>query len=116
MFDVEYRIKRKHVEWIWGHDRSMSIYERNGVTYADGIFSNITNRKQAEEALRESEEKLRTITNTAVDSIFCKDINRRYTFVNPAMLRVLGCTEADLIGKVPENSGESINEHGFEYL
>ena len=58
MFDVEYRIKTKGGEWIWLHDRSMSIYERNGVTYADGLFSNITNRKQAEEALRESEGNL----------------------------------------------------------
>ena len=58
--------------------------------------------KNTEEALRESEEKLLSITDTAVDSIFCKDINQRYTFVNPAMLRLLGCTKADLIGKVPE--------------
>ena len=59
-------------------------------------------QQQARENLRESEERLRTITDTAVDSIFCKDINQRYTFVNPAMLRVFGCTKADLIGKVPE--------------
>ena len=58
MFDVEYRIKRKDGEWIWGHNRSIAVYERDGVKYADGVFSNITSRKQAEEALRESEEKL----------------------------------------------------------
>ena len=51
-FDVEYRIKRKDGEWIWAHDRSTAAYERDGVKYADGIFSNITNRKQAEEALQ----------------------------------------------------------------
>ena len=48
-FDVEYRIKRKDGEWIWAHDRSISIYERDGVKYADGIFSNITSRKRAEQ-------------------------------------------------------------------
>jgi len=58
--------------------------------------------KRKEEALRESGERLRTITDTALDSIFCKDINRRYTFVNPSMLQLMGCTKADLIGKVPE--------------
>ena len=67
-----------------------------------GLENETFERKRIEEALRESEEKLRTITDTAVDSIFCKDINRRYTFVNPAMLRLLGCTKTDLIGKVPE--------------
>jgi len=59
-------------------------------------------RKQAEDALRESEERLRTITDTALDSIFCKGINRRYTFVNPSMLQLIDCTKEDLIGKVPE--------------
>ena len=51
MFDVEYRIKRKDGEWIWLHDRSITFYERDGVMYADGIFSNITKRKQAEREL-----------------------------------------------------------------
>ena len=49
MFDVEYRIKRKNGEWIWANDRSVGVYERDGVKYADGIFSNITSRKQAEQ-------------------------------------------------------------------
>ena len=48
-FDVEFRIKRKNGEWIWVHDKSIAVYERDGVKYADGIFSNITSRKQAEQ-------------------------------------------------------------------
>ncbi|MBW1769208.1 MAG: PAS domain S-box protein [Deltaproteobacteria bacterium] len=59
-------------------------------------------RDQVEKVLRETEAKFQTITDTALDSIFCKDINRRYTFVSPSMLQLLDCTEADLIGKVPE--------------
>jgi len=55
MFDVEYRIKRKDGEWLWLHDRSMAVYEKDGVMYADDIFSNITARKQAEESLIKSE-------------------------------------------------------------
>jgi len=49
MFDVEYRIKRKDGEWIWLHDRSIAFYKKNGVRCDDGIFSDITERKQAEE-------------------------------------------------------------------
>jgi PAS domain S-box-containing protein len=67
-----------------------------------GTLRDITDRKVADEALRESEERLRTITDTALDSIFCKDINRRYTFVNPSMIQLMDCTEADLLEKVPE--------------
>ena len=56
MFDVEYRIKGKNGKWIWLHDRSIAIYERDGVMYADGIFTNITERKRMAEVLQRSEE------------------------------------------------------------
>jgi PAS domain S-box-containing protein len=59
-------------------------------------------RNQAKKKLRESEERFRSITNTALDSIFCKDINRHYTFVNSSMVQLMGCTETELVGKVPE--------------
>ncbi len=57
-FDVEYRIKRKDGEWIWLHDRSIATYEKDGVAYADGVFSDITGRKRAEEELREYHDRL----------------------------------------------------------
>ncbi len=48
-FDVEYRIQRKDGRWIWLHERATSIYEKDGALYADGIFSDITERKRLEE-------------------------------------------------------------------
>ena len=50
-FDIEYRIQRKDGRWIWLHDRSTAVYERDDMWYADGIFSDISARKQAEEQL-----------------------------------------------------------------
>jgi PAS domain S-box-containing protein len=35
--------------WIWMHDRAVTTYEEHGVAYAYGIYSDITDRKQAEE-------------------------------------------------------------------
>jgi PAS domain S-box-containing protein len=58
-YDVNYRIQRKDEEWVWLHDRAFASYERDGVMYADGVFSDITERKRVEEALRQSEEHLR---------------------------------------------------------
>ena len=57
---IEYRIKRKDGKWIWLLDRSTGTYEKNGIKYADGVFSDITARKRAEDALKESEERLKT--------------------------------------------------------
>ena len=76
----------------------MKVFERANLILQEEIAS----RKKTEKELRESEEKLRAINDTALDSIFCKNINRQYTFVNPAMIQLLGCTREDLIGKVPE--------------
>lgn len=54
-YDVEYRIQRKDGEWIWLHDRAIATYEKDGTLYADGVFSDITQRKRMEQRLRQSE-------------------------------------------------------------
>jgi diguanylate cyclase (GGDEF)-like protein/PAS domain S-box-containing protein len=53
-------------------------------------FDNITERKQAEEALRQAEEKYRVIFEGAVVAIFQSTPDGRYTTANPAMARMLG--------------------------
>ncbi|UCF15901.1 MAG: PAS domain S-box protein [Phycisphaerales bacterium] len=57
-FDVEYRIQRKDGRWIWLNDRSIATHEKDGVMYADGLFSDITFRKVVEMSLRESQTNL----------------------------------------------------------
>jgi len=58
-FDIEYRIKKKDGEWIWLHDRSIATHQKDGIMYADGILTDITERKQAAAELRRSEELFR---------------------------------------------------------
>jgi PAS domain S-box-containing protein len=41
-FDIIYRIKHKDGHWIHLHDRAVHIYERDGVFFADGVFTDIT--------------------------------------------------------------------------
>ncbi len=55
-----------------------------------GIVRDVTDRKRAEQALREAEEKYRGIFESAVVGIFQSDLNGRYLSVNPAMARMLG--------------------------
>jgi PAS domain S-box-containing protein len=55
-------------------------------------------RKRAEAALRETEERFRAIFETARDCIFVKDSDLRYTHVNPAMAELFGRPESELIG------------------
>ena len=59
----------------------------------------ITDRRNAEQALRDSEARFRAIFDAAQDSIFIKDQSFRYVQVNPAMERLFGRSAAEIIGK-----------------
>jgi PAS domain S-box-containing protein len=58
-FDIEYRVQRKDGDWIWLHDRSLNVREKDGQRYADGLFADITDRKRREAEKAAMEEKLR---------------------------------------------------------
>ncbi|MCK5851579.1 PAS domain S-box protein [bacterium] len=74
-FDVEYRIKRKDGKWVWLHDRAASVYEENGTQFATGIFSDVTDKKIAEEKLKNSEQRNRALLQSVPDTICLFDKN-----------------------------------------
>jgi PAS domain S-box-containing protein len=63
-----------------------------------GTARDITERKQAEETLKESEEKFRTFVDTAGDLMNIADKDGYLTDVNAAIARVLGYSKKELIG------------------
>jgi PAS domain S-box-containing protein len=123
MFDVEYRIRRKDGTWIWLHDRSVSSYQKDGQWYADGVFSDITERKQMEEELRrysenleelvaartaelqESEKRYRSLAENAPDVIQRFDRDLRHLYVNSAFELATGLSPDAVIGKTDRELG-----------
>ena len=93
-FDIEYRIKRKDGKWIWLHDRSISIYEKDGVMYADGLFTDVTERKKAEGAIK----RLNSAVEQSIDGIAIADLEPRLLFVNGAFAQMHGYTPQEMIG------------------
>jgi PAS domain S-box-containing protein len=65
------------------------------------VVHDITERKIAEDALRDSEEKYRTLIQHSNDPIFSFNPDETYTYVNHAFARVFGLKPEDLIGKSP---------------
>jgi two-component system cell cycle sensor histidine kinase/response regulator CckA len=64
--------------------------EHGNIMGVFGIFEDITERKQAEESLRQAEEKYRSIFENAVEGIFQSTPEGRYIGANPAMARMFG--------------------------
>jgi len=62
------------------------------------IYRDITERKEAEDALRESEEKYRTILDAIEDGYYEVDLKGNFTFFNRALIEILGYTEKELMG------------------
>jgi diguanylate cyclase (GGDEF)-like protein/PAS domain S-box-containing protein len=63
-----------------------------------GIARDVTERKQAEEALQNSEEKYRNILESIQEGYYELDLVGNYTFVNEANCRFLGYTKEELVG------------------
>ena len=64
-----------------------------------GIATDITERKRAEEACRQSEERYRIVVDTATDAIVTIDDRSQILFANPATSKIFGYSSSELIGQ-----------------
>ncbi|MDH4162272.1 MAG: PAS domain S-box protein, partial [Nitrospirota bacterium] len=64
-----------------------------------GIARNISDRKRAEEALRHSESRYRSIADASMDVIYRLDPEGRVTYASPAIMRVLGYKVDEIMGR-----------------
>ena len=93
-----YRLKKKDGSEIWVEDHGWYNTDENGnVIFHEGIMRDITERKQADEMLRESEKRHRTILQTAMDGFWFLDMNGRLLEVNESYCRMSGYSEQELL-------------------
>ncbi len=78
---------------------SSPIYENSKLVGAVVSFRDISERKIAEEALKESEEKYRDMANLLPQLLVELDLNGNITYVNSLALKMFGYSEDELIGK-----------------
>ena len=87
----EYRMRRKDGSEIWVEDHGYYIHNEQGMPiYHEGTLRDVTQRKQAEEALRTAEANYRAIFENATIGIYQSTPQGRFVSVNPAMARIFG--------------------------
>ena len=100
-FDMEYRIIRPDgkIRWIWA--RAFPVKNKNGIMIRRaGIGEDITNRKEMEQRLKDSEERYRGLIESQTDLIVRVDDKNRFTYVNNTYCNTFGKKREELIGKV----------------
>jgi PAS domain S-box-containing protein len=95
-----FRLRKKDGSFVWVESVSRSIRdEKTGlVTEIQVSTRNITERKRAEEALRESEERYSLINDSSRDSIYSYDTSGRFTSANRNLCEVLQLDVHQIIG------------------
>ncbi len=96
----ESQIYRKDGSVIWISENCRAIRDRNGkLLYYEGTVEDITQRRAAEENVRNSEALYHSLVETLPQSIFRKDLKGHYTFANQQFCRRADKKADQIIGK-----------------
>ena len=94
-FDVEYRLRTKDGRWVWVSDHATVVRDEDGrIAFSQGVMFDVTERRAAEEQLREAEARYRAIVEHVPAAIYVDrpDGSMETTYVSPAIEEIMGCT------------------------
>ena len=90
-YELEYRIMRADgaMRWVW--ERGAGVRRSDGsIDTLEGIIQDVTDRRHAEQQLREAERRFRSIFENALEGMFQSTPADGYLTVNPSLARMYG--------------------------
>ncbi len=104
---TEFRMLCKNGQYIWLETISKTIVdnESGDVLEIQAASRDISKRKQAEEALRASEERYSLVNNSSLDSIYGYDTSGRFTSANRNLCELLKLEASQIIGHTHNELG-----------
>jgi PAS domain S-box-containing protein len=117
-YDIEYRVVWPDGSLHWVQIRGKLAYDNDGAPLRmSGVSLDATDRKRAEAALRESEERYRLILESATDyAIIASDLDEKVTTWNTGAARILGWQHDEILGRpvpliwIPEDLASGVPE------
>lgn len=100
--EVEYRITRPDLAERSLYARARMISGPDRQARIHGIIRDITERRQAERRLRQSEARLAGIIASAMDAVISIDVQQRIVLFNPAAEKMFGYNAGEVIGRPAE--------------
>jgi PAS domain S-box-containing protein len=103
-FHLEKRYVRKDGQVIWAHVAIALMHDEAGrPTNNIGMVKDITQRKRAEQRLRDSERTLRTLIDASPESVWLLDTNETILLANATMARRFGTSVDKIVGCKPQD-------------
>jgi PAS domain S-box-containing protein len=102
-FTTEFRVRRVDGEVVWVEE--IGEVERDAAgrrVSVSGTLQDVSERKRADAALRDSEVRLRGFLDHAPFAMYLKDTDLRYLLVNRAVEQFQGMTAAEICGRTPD--------------
>jgi diguanylate cyclase (GGDEF)-like protein/PAS domain S-box-containing protein len=88
-YEAEFR--RVDGSTFWGSLMARAVKDENGkVMFFDGVLEDVTDRKDTEEALKQSEQRFRELFENSIIGVYRSTPDGRVVMANPAMIEMLG--------------------------
>ncbi len=97
---LRWRCRHKQGHFVWVETSSTPIRDRQGnVCQVAKCTRDISAQMQVEQRIRESQQRLSAVIESATDAIYIKDQQGRYILLNEAAARLAGRSKEELLGK-----------------